>query len=119
MELFLLDEILLYLMAFFYVAAGLMHFIKPKIYLKIIPPYISHPQIINTISGIAEIILGMGLLFEPTRSISAFGIIILLIAVFPANLYMYQKQKQGFGKMILFWRLPFQVVLIGWAYLFT
>lgn len=119
MELFLVDEILLYLMAFFYVAAGLMHFIKPHIYIKIIPPYISNPQLINKISGIAEIILGMGLLFEPTRSISAFGIIILLIAVFPANLFMYQKQKKGFTKTILFWRLPFQLVLIGWAYLFT
>lgn len=121
MELFLVDEILLYLMAFFYVAAGLMHFIKPGMYLKIIPPYVPNPLLINLISGTAEIILGLGLRSEATRSLSAFGIMILLIAVFPANLFMYQKQKPGIAKRILFlfWRLPFQAVLIGWAYLFT
>jgi uncharacterized membrane protein len=114
-----MDEIFLYLMVFFYVAAGIMHFIKPKLYIRIIPPYIPNPLLINKISGMAEIILGLGLLFETTRSLSAFGIIILLIAVFTANLFMYQKQKKGITKRLLFWRLPLQLVLIGWAYMFT
>jgi uncharacterized membrane protein len=109
----------LYLMSGFYIFAGVMHFIKPRMYIKIIPPYLPKPELLNALAGIFEIIFGLGLLFESTRSLSAYGIIILLLAVFPANIYMYQKGNRAIPKWILLVRLPLQFVLIAWAYLYT
>ncbi|MBW3468005.1 DoxX family protein [Arthrospiribacter ruber] len=111
--------IFLYLMSGFYIFAGVMHFIKPRMYIKIIPPYLPNPALLNALAGLFEIILGFGLLFESTRSIAAYGIILLLVAVFPANVYMYQKGSKGIPKWILLLRLPMQLLLIGWAYVYT
>lgn len=111
--------IFLYLMSGFYIFAGVMHFIKPRMYIKIIPPYLPNPTLLNALAGLFEIILGLGLLFESTRSLAAYGIILLLIAVFPANVYMYQKGSKGIPKWILLLRLPMQLLLIGWAYVYT
>jgi uncharacterized membrane protein len=90
-------------------------------YIRIIPPFFSNPSLLNKLSGLAEIILGIGLIIPFISKFSAWGIIILLIAVFPANLYMYANEKAGFGlpKWILLLRLPLQMVLIYWAYLYT
>jgi uncharacterized membrane protein len=111
----------LYLMAFLYILAGFNHFRKPGMYIKIIPPIFKNPKLINNLSGAAEIILGGLLLLPFTKSFAAWGIIALLIAVFPANLYMYQNKKASFNlpKWILFVRLPLQIVLIFWAYQYT
>ncbi|MFD2033740.1 hypothetical protein ACFSKL_03005 [Belliella marina] len=73
----------------------------------------------NKLAGAFEILFGIGLLSELTRHYAAFGIIILLIAVFPANLYMYQKGAKGIPKWVLLLRLPLQFGLIAWAYLYT
>lgn len=108
----------LYLMSIFYIAAGVMHFFKPKIYLKIIPKYFPKPELLNFITGAFEIIFGIGLLFESTRSFSAICIILLLLAVFPANIYMYQKGSKGIPKWMLLLRLPLQFALIAWAYVY-
>jgi uncharacterized membrane protein len=90
-------------------------------YLKIIPPSFSNPQLINILSGAAEIILGILLTLPLTKKIAAWGIITLLVAVFPANLYMYQNKKASFNlpKWILFVRLPLQIILVFWAYQYT
>ncbi|PIF33600.1 putative membrane protein [Flavobacterium sp. 9] len=111
----------LYLMAFLYIVAGLNHFRKPGMYIKIIPPAFKNPKLINTISGAAEIILGILLLFHPTTKLAAWGIIVLLIAVFPANLFMFQNKKASFGlpKWILFVRLFLQIIFVYWAYQYT
>lgn len=109
----------LYLMAGFFVFAGTMHFVKPRMFIKIIPPYFPHPKVLNAVAGMFEIIFGLGLLFEPTRTISAIGVIFLLLAVFPANIYMYQKGAKGIPKWALFLRLPLQFALIAWAYLYV
>ncbi|WPO77256.1 DoxX family protein [Flavobacterium sp. KACC 22761] len=111
----------LYLMASLYILAGINHFRKPGMYIKIIPPFFKKPKLINNLSGIAEIILGILLLLSFTKNFAAWGIIALLIAVFPANLYMYQNKKASFSlpKWILFVRLPLQIVLILWAYQYT
>ena len=108
----------LYLMAMLYILAGINHFRKPGMYLKIIPPAFKNPKLINILSGAAEIILGILLILPFTRSFAAWGLIALLIAVFPANVYMLQNKKAGFGlpRWILFVRLPLQLVLIYWAY---
>lgn len=111
----------LYLMAFLYIAAGINHFRKPRMYYKIIPPYFSNPKLLNILSGAAEIILGIFLTLPFLTHFSAWGIIVLLIAVFPANLFMYQEKKASFGlpKWILLLRMPLQFLLIVWAYQYT
>lgn len=111
----------LYLMALIYIIAGMNHFRKPKLYLKIIPSYFSNPKLLNTISGLAEIVLGITLLIPVLSSYAAWGIIVLLIAVFPANLFMYKsdKARMGLPKWVLLLRMPLQLVLIYWSYLYT
>jgi uncharacterized membrane protein len=111
----------LYLMAFLYIIAGINHFKNPGMYIRIIPPYFQNPKLLNSLSGAAEIILGILLTLPFSRVIAAWGIIALLIAVFPANWYMFQRSKKGFSllNIILLVRLPLQVALILWAYLYT
>jgi len=111
----------LYCMAALYIVAGINHFRNPKLYLKIIPSYFSHPKLVNGITGIAEIILGLLLFIPFITSYAAWGIIFLLIVVFPANLFMYQNEKASLGlpKWIRLIRLPFQIILIYWAYYYT
>ncbi|PBJ12263.1 DoxX family membrane protein [Flavobacterium sp. ACN6] len=107
----------LYLMALLYIGAGINHFRKPGMYIRIIPPVFKNPKLLNILSGAAEIILGLLLTLPFTTHFAAWGIIALLIAIFPANLYMFQNKKAGFGLplWILFVRLPLQIVLIYWA----
>jgi len=103
-----------------YIVAGLNHFINPRIYLAIMPPYVPAHRFMVSLSGIAEIILGVGLLFPATQSVSAWGLIFLLIVVFPANVYMATSPKfNKFPAWLRWFRLPLQGVLIWWAYLFT
>ncbi|GAB3555588.1 DoxX family protein [Spirosoma fluminis] len=110
----------LYLQAIVYMAAGINHFLNPKMYLAIMPPYVPAHSLMVTLSGIAEVALGIGLLFPATRSLSAWGLILLLIAVFPANLYMATSSRFRKFPVWLRWaRLPLQGVLIWWAYQFT
>lgn len=111
----------LYVMAVLYVLAGANHFRSPRMYSRIIPPAFSNPKTLVIISGIAEIILGILLIIPRTSKWAAWGIVILLIAVFPANVYMVTNKKAGFGlpKWLLLLRLPLQLLLIYWAYLYT
>jgi uncharacterized membrane protein len=111
----------LYLMAFLYIIAGINHFRKPGMYIRIIPPLFKNPKLINTLSGIAEILLGTFLMVPFSKKFAAWGIIALLVAIFPANLFMFQNKKASFGlpRWVLFVRLPLQIVLIYWAYQYT
>ncbi len=111
----------LYLMASLYILAGLNHFRVPCVYSRMIPPAFPAPKLLNYISGAAEIILGVLLFIPKYSSFAAWGIIALLIAVFPANVYMLTNQKAGMGvpKWILLLRLPLQLALIWWAWMYT
>ena len=111
----------LYFMAFIYFIAGLNHFRVPRLYAKMIPPYIKFPVVMNQLSGAAEIILGIALCIPVISGYAAWGIILLLIAVFPANIQMLTDRKAALGlpKWLLIVRLPLQLVLIYWAYLYT
>lgn len=109
----------LFIYAAFYLYAGYSHFKNPKFFYKITPPLIKEwAKPINVIVGIAEIAGGIGLLIPQTRSAAAWGIIALLIAVFPANIYMLTSKGAGMKiKMWFLWlRLPLQFVLIWWAW---
>ena len=115
-------ELLLYPMALFYLYAGYNHFRKKWFYYKITPPALQPwKELINAIVGVAEILGGIGLLFSFSRSMAAWGIILLLIAVFPANIYMLTSKGAGMKiKQWLLWlRLPVQLLLLVWAYWYT
>jgi uncharacterized membrane protein len=111
----------LYLMALFYIAAGINHFRKPRLYLKIIPAYLPKPKLINYTSGFFEIILGIALCIPVLSAMAAWGIIAILIAIFPANIYMFtnDKARLGLPRWVVLSRLPLQIVLIIWAYWYT
>jgi uncharacterized membrane protein len=114
-------KILLYIMTVVYVLAGAMHFYRPDDYVAMMPPFLPQPLALVYISGAAEIAGGFGLLFEQTRRYAAMGIIALLIAVFPANVYVAIDNVPMFGAAegpgVLGWiRLPFQLLLIAWAW---
>lgn len=111
----------LYLMAFIYIVAGLNHFRVPKLYIRLIPPYFPAPKTLNLLSGAAEILLGAALLVPQLTTYAAWGIIVLLIAIFPSNIYMASNKKAAMGlpKWLLIARLPLQLVLIYWAWLYT
>jgi len=106
----------LYFMAALYTVAGILHFVLPKVYLRIMPPYIPQPELMVLLSGIAEVGLGVGLLFPQTRPLAAWGLIMLLIAVFPANLFMATSERfANLPRWLLWLRLPLQGLLIAWA----
>ncbi|HEY5298651.1 MAG TPA: MauE/DoxX family redox-associated membrane protein [Verrucomicrobiae bacterium] len=109
--------ILRWLAAIFFIVAGTFHFLKPEMYLEIMPSYFPAPQLLVVISGIAEIAGGVGLLIRPLRRVAGWGLIALLLAIFPANIYMVQHPGQfHFAPWLLWARLPLQAVFIVWVW---
>jgi len=103
--------------AIFFVVAGTFHFLKPEMYLQIMPPYLPGPQLLVAVNGIAEIAGGIGLLVGSLRRVAGWGLIALLLAVFPANIYVVQHPGQfHFAEWILWARLPLQGVFIAWVW---
>lgn len=104
--------------AILYVVAGVFHFTKTEAYLKIMPPYIPYHVPLVLISGVFEILGGLGLLLPQMRRAAAWGLIALLIAVFPANIYMATNPIQAGAVSVapaLRWaRLPLQLLLVWW-----
>ena len=110
----------LYLMALLYILAGLYHFRNPRVYKAIMPPYLPFHDALVFWSGVAEVVLGLALFFPQTRIWAAWGVIALLIAVFPANVYMLTSGKfTRIPEWLLYLRLPLQGLLIWWAYQYT
>ena len=111
----------IYTMSFFYVFIGIKHFINPAWFMKIMPPYLPLHKELVYISGAFEIILGLMLLLEKTRFIGGWGLILLLIAVFPANIYLAQSNGLAMNTtpLIAWGRLPFQAIFILIAYWHT
>lgn len=118
----IIKNLSIYLMVYFYINVGIKHFTDPYWFLDIIPPYLEFIGMeLVYISGFFEILLGLLLLFPKSRQISSYGIILLLIAVYPANIYLAFNQKPqdliGISSFAASWiRLPIQFILIGLAY---
>lgn len=108
------------LLAVAFVAAGMNHFRQPDFYLTMIPPWLPSPAVLNFISGAAEILGGIGVLVPATRRFAGWGLIALLVAVFPANVHMALAGLRPPGVEIATWvlwaRLPFQAVFIAWVW---
>ncbi len=84
-------------LALLMMGAGVMHFVAPEAYTRIVPPFLPWPRAIVFVSGAVEFAAGAGLLWQPTRSLAAWTIMALLVAVFPANLYMAAANIQSEG----------------------
>ena len=107
-------------MSFLYIIVGIKHFVDVEYFVSIVPNYISWKKEAVFISGFFEILLGILLLFHKTRKLSAWGIIMLLIAVFPANIYLYvsdiAREILNISKIDALIRMPFQIPLIIISY---
>tara|TARA_B100000686_G_C15978907_1_gene566422 strand:- start:88 stop:483 length:396 start_codon:yes stop_codon:yes gene_type:complete len=116
------NKISLFAMSFFYVNVGIKHFIDPEWFMYIIPPYLTFIGLeLVYISGFFEILLGLLVLFKKYRKIASYGLILLLIAVYPANIYLAINEAPqkliGISSFVASWiRLPMQFILIGIAY---
>ncbi len=110
-----------YLLALVFILAGINHFRDPEFYLRIMPPALPWPSALHLAAGFFEIVLGVMLLIEKYQRLAAWGLIALLIAVYPANIYMAMNPQQfpEFTPTALWVRLPIQFVLIAWAWWFT
>jgi uncharacterized membrane protein len=107
------------LLAVFFITAGANHFRTPDLYLGMMPPWLPRPLVLVQVCGVAQILGGIGVLVTATRWFSGWGLIVLLIAVFPANLHVaLQGHMQGFdfSPVMLWLRLPLQLVLISWVW---
>src|ERR1700677_231028 len=103
-----------------FILAGANHFRVPDWYMKIMPPYLPFHRPLVLISGVFEIALGAVLLVPRVSWLAAWGLIALLVAIFPANIYVYQRQEILPGPPLLhLLRLPLQGVLIWWAWIYT
>ena len=108
-------------MSIFYIWAGIQHFIDPAWFVKIMPPYLPFHYEAVYLSGFFEILFGLMLLLPMTRYLAAWGLILLLIAVYPANIYLaFNEAPQkalGISAFVASWiRLPIQFIFLGLAY---
>ena len=110
-----------YIMGLFYIAAGVKHFQDPVWFIRIVPPILPFKMALVYISGFFEVFFGILLMIEKTRSIAGWGLILLLIAVYPANIYLALTNGAAMDTTpIIAWgRLPLQFVFIGLAYWHT
>ena len=109
------------IMSIFYVSVGVNHFTIPEWFLQIVPPWLPYKLELVYISGFLEIIFGVMLLIPTTRFYAAWGLILLLIAVYPANIYLAQTNgaEMNTTPLVAWGRLPFQFVFIALAYWHT
>lgn len=108
----------LVLLAVAFIGAGVLHLVKPRLFEAIVPRWLPAPRALVLVSGVAEILGGIGLLIEPLRPWAGWGLVALLVAVFPANLYMAQESdrfRRIAPRWALWLRLPLQLVLIAWV----
>ncbi len=112
----------LYVMAAVYILAGLNHFRAPQFYLPMMPPWIPKHRFMVLASGFAEVVVGVLLIPQTSRSFAAWLLILMLVIFFSVHIYMIQKRDSVFKKispLILFTRIPLQFVLIYWAFVYT
>jgi uncharacterized membrane protein len=106
-----------YALALLFVGAGLLHFLRPATYLSIMPPQLPQPLLLVYVSGVFELLGGLGLLAARTRRLAGWGLLALLVAVFPANVYMALIHEQLHIPGWVAWgRLPLQPIIMWWVW---
>ena len=120
MKVIVAKYILIIISSIFYVIVGIKHFIDPNYFLAIVPPYLPYHLELVYISGVFEIVFGLMILIPKYRYWGSIGLILLLVAVFPANIYLAQSTQAqeaiGATQDIASWRLPVQGIFIWIAY---
>lgn len=115
-----IKNISIYIMSLLYILVGIKHFSDPNFFLKIMPKYLNYHLELVYLSGFFEILFGILLIFKKTRFFGAWGVFILLICVFPANIYLYNSEAAqialAISKSQALIRLPFQIPLLILAY---
>ena len=108
-------------MSWFYIYTGLLHFTNTNWFLQIVPPYLPIKLELVYLSGLFEVILGIMLIVPSLRYYAGWGLILLLIAVYPANIYLAQTNGAAMNTsaLVAWGRLPFQFLFIGIAYWHT
>ena len=109
----------LMVMGIFYILVGISHFTSPIWYVQIVPPSLPYKLELVYISGLFEILFGGMLFFKKTRFLAGWGLILLLIAVYPANIYLAQTNGAAMNTtpLVAWGRLPVQFIFVGLAYL--
>lgn len=119
----MLDRVLRWTLTVFMVFAGSLHFIVPDVYVSMMPSALPAHLALVYISGVCEMLGGLGLILPQTRRLAAWGLVALLVAVLPANINMAVNHlplgKWETPVWALWARLPLQLLLIAWAYRFT
>ena len=122
-EAFVIKTVLRWLLTIFMVAAGANHFIVPATYVGMMPAQLPAPLALVYVSGVAEVLGGLGLILPATRRLAAWALVALYVAVFPAHLNMAINHlplgKRELPSWALWARLPLQAVLVAWAWWFT
>ncbi len=110
-----------WILAIVFVLAGIYHFVNPAIYLRIMPPYLPAHLLLIYLSGFFQIVLGVLLVVPKFTRRAAWGVVGLLIAVFPANIFMAMNTElfPEINPILIWLRLPLQFVMMAWAYWFT
>ena len=114
-------KVLLFAFSIFFIGAGLDHLVNPEFYLSIMPPIFPMHSEAVLISGVLEIVGGIAVLMPGLRRAAGWGIFVLLIAVYPANIYMalYPELFPSIHSGFLYFRLPLQFLFLYWAYSVT
>lgn len=112
-----LARISLFAQSLFYVAAGANHFLHPQFYIGIMPDHYSHPNALVQISGVAEILGGVGIAVPATRRFSSLGISAMLLVFLDVHIFMLRHANRfpNVPRWALWARLPLQAALIAWA----
>ncbi len=107
-----------YLLGLVFLLAGFFHLHKPKVYLRIMPPYIPEHKLAVLLSGIVEMVLGLMLLNSNTKIFAAWGIIILMVLFLPVHFYMLQNERASLNlpQWMLVLRIPLQFGIMYWAF---
>jgi len=120
-------RILQWLLAVFMTAAGIGHFVRPALYVALIPPFLPAPELLVYASGVAETACGILLMVPRTRRWAAWGLVATLIAIYPANIYHAASGGLSSPDLppafangtLAIIRLPFQFVFLAWAWWYT
>ena len=115
----LVRRISLLLLCFFFVSAGVMHFVNAEFFVAIMPPFLPLHLEIVYLSGVFEILLGLSVLPIATRARAGMALIALLVAVYPANIYMAlnpEEYSEMGSPTALYVRLPIQFLFMFWAW---
>jgi uncharacterized membrane protein len=109
-----------FVVGLFFIIVGITHFTSPDFFVSIVPPYLPAPLALVYVSGFFEILGGLGVLFPATRTLAGYGLLALLVAVYPANIHMAMNPGDfpDIPPAALYARLPFQFVfawVVWWA----